>query len=209
MQINEKYYKKLLVEGNDDQHVIWAFCQKFSLTENFDVIDCRGIEQLYSQIPVRFKQAKIDTIGIIVDADADLNTRWNYLKNLLSQQGFNLPDDIPAAGLIITNKSAIKAGVWIMPNNNINGMLEDFISFLVPEEDNLWPVAVATLENIENQHLNRYMAGHKPKAKIHTWLSWQEDPGTPLGLSITKKYLTTDREISLQFVNWLKVLFNT
>ncbi|MDB5081366.1 MAG: hypothetical protein JWP00_3290, partial [Chloroflexi bacterium] len=27
-----------------------------------------------------------------------------------------------------------------------------------------------------------------PKAHIHTYLDWQEDPGTPLGPGITRKY---------------------
>lgn len=29
----EKFNKKLLVEGNDDQHVVWALCKKFDLPE--------------------------------------------------------------------------------------------------------------------------------------------------------------------------------
>lgn len=31
----ENYTKKLLVEGNDDQHVIWALCEKFNIPETF------------------------------------------------------------------------------------------------------------------------------------------------------------------------------
>lgn len=56
MKRSEKFKKKLLVEGNDDQHVIWALCEKFGVVENFDVIDCEGVENLLNQIPVRFKQ---------------------------------------------------------------------------------------------------------------------------------------------------------
>ena len=43
MKIQEKFPQKLLVEGNDDQHIIWALCQKYSLTHNFDAIDCVGL----------------------------------------------------------------------------------------------------------------------------------------------------------------------
>lgn len=44
MKIKEKYPRqKLLVEGNDDQHVVWALCEKYQITENFDVIDSRGV----------------------------------------------------------------------------------------------------------------------------------------------------------------------
>ncbi|MGF7232950.1 DUF3226 domain-containing protein [Arachidicoccus sp.] len=207
MSGREKFNSKLLVEGKDDQHVIWALCAKFNLAQNFDVIDCEGITNLLEQIPVRFKQSGINTIGIIVDADSNLQSRWNSLKDLLKAQGFNLPHDLPAEGLIEKNADNKRIGVWIMPNNNLNGMLEDFISFLIPQNDNLLPVVKATLQDIEDKNLNKYRGTHKSKAVIHTWLAWQEVPGTPIGSSITKSYLTTNVESCFQLINWLKLLF--
>ena len=60
MFMREKFNQKLLVEGNDDQHVIWALCLKFSIRESFDVIDCNDIDQIIEQLPVRFKQSEIE-----------------------------------------------------------------------------------------------------------------------------------------------------
>jgi hypothetical protein len=208
MQIREKYNKKLLVEGNDDQHVIWSLCEKHKVPETFDVIDCDGVDNLKDEIPVRLISAN-DTVGIIIDADTDMYSRWNSIKDILNLQHFTAPDELPKSGLILFNNSGKKkAGVWIMPDNNSNGMLEDFISFLIPPDDNLLPVVNTTLNDIENKKLNRYpLPLHKSKATIHTWLAWQEDPGTPMGLSITKRYLTTDEATCLKLVNWLKELF--
>mgnify|MGYP000338340509 CR=1 FL=1 len=146
-------------------------------------------------------------IGIIIDADSDINKRWSTLKKMLIQKGFNLTNELPPSGLVYKNAEEVKIGIWIMPNNNLNGMLEDFIRFLVPKDDLLLPIANETLEQIEKQNLNQYNTIHKSKTLIHTWLAWQEDPGTPMGLSITKKYLTTDEETCNKFVNWLKELF--
>lgn len=207
MRIKENFNKKLLVEGNDDQHVIWALCERFTVKENFDVIDCEGITKLYEQLPVRFKQAQVDTIGLIIDADSEIKDRWTSISSLLSLQGFTIPEEIPVEGLISQANSGIKIGVWIMPNNNENGMLEDFISFLVPKEDKILSIVNDTLTNIENQGLNQYSLIHKSKATIHSWLSLQSDPGTPMGLGITKRYLTTDEETCLKLVNWLKELY--
>lgn len=207
MRIKEKFSQKLLVEGNDDQHVIWALCGKYAIAETFDVIDCEGITNLNEQIPIRFKQADITTIGIIIDADTNLKNRWSSLKSILEVQGFILPNEIPLDGSIARNNN-VKVGVWIMPNNNLNGMLEDFISFLVPKEDKLLPIVTSTLNSIETENLNLYSLTHKSKAIIHTWLSWQADPGTPMGLSITKKYLNTDEETCTKLINWLNQLFN-
>jgi hypothetical protein len=206
MRIKERFNKKLLVEGNDDQHVIWSLCEKFQIPQNFDVIDSEGIDNLQSQISVRLKQSDVVAIGIIIDADTDLMTRWNSLADLLGNLGFTLPAYIPNTGLII-ELNGIKIGVWIMPNNILNGMLEDFVSFLVPKNDQLITEANNTLENIEIKNLNKYSPIHKSKALIHTWLAWQEDPGTQMGLAITKRYLTTDEQNCLQLVNWIQNTF--
>jgi hypothetical protein len=94
----------------------------------------------------------------------------------LTTQGYTVPDELPLTGLIVTNAGNKRIGVWIMPNNNLNGILEDFISFLVPQDDELLPIVNATLQNLEDQKLNKYSLMHKSKAAIHSWLSWQEDP---------------------------------
>ena len=206
MTIKEKHNKKLLVEGNDDQHVIWALSKKFHIAENFDVIDCAGISNLEKRIPLTFKLSEIETVGIIMDADTNLRSRWEALQHSLSTVGFKTPDTLPESGLILANEFQ-KVGVWIMPNNNSNGMLEDFIAFLVPENDLLLPVVNSTLQTIESLNLNKYSAVHKSKAAIYTWLAWQENPGTPMGLSITKKYLSTNETTCRKFIHWLTELF--
>jgi hypothetical protein len=198
---------KLLVEGNDDKHVIWALCREFNVSDTFEVINCGGIDSLYEAIPVRLKQSNIKTLGIIIDADSSIKNRWISIKDLLSKQGFDTPDNLPLEGLVLSNREGIKVGVWIMPDNNLNGMLEDFISFLIPHDDKLLPVVNTALDEIESQKLNKYPLLHKSKAKIHTWLAWQEDPGTPMGLSITKKYLSIDNETRLPLIKWLQTLF--
>ncbi|MDR1958533.1 MAG: hypothetical protein LBQ54_05765 [Planctomycetaceae bacterium] len=207
--IKEKYCKKLLVEGNDDQHVIWALCDRRQITGAFDVVDCEGINNLLRQFPIRLKLPtdKINTLGIIVDADIDLKNRWDSIRNILQNNGFAVPDKLPSEGLIITHpENGKKVGVWIMPNNNLNGMLEDFITFLIPQDDKLLPVVDETLKRIERDRLNH--CKHQSKVKIYTWLAWQEEPGKPLGQSITMKYLTTDEETCLKLMDWLKKLFS-
>lgn len=207
MKNDEKFKKKLFVEGNDDKHVILALCKRFNIQENFDIIDCNGFDNLQIQLPVRLKESEIKTIGIIVDADSDIKSRWEQVKDLLIRQGFNIPDELPKGGLIINEENNITIGVWIMPNNNLNGMLEDFITFLVPKDDNLLPIVKENLTQIEKQQLNKYIPIHKSKAVIHSWLAIQQDSGTPMGLSIKKKYLSTDEETCNKLVNWISKLF--
>ena len=204
----EENKKKLLVEGNDDKHVIWALCEKFNIPEVFDVIDCKGKNNIPKEIRVRLKLPDTnEAIGIVVDADDNLDSRWTDIRKLLLEQGFNVPIDLPIDGLVSSNND-VKFGVWIMPDNNTNGMLEDFISFLVPQDDKLFQIVKDNLKEIEKQKLNKYSPIHQSKARIHSWLALQKEPGTPLGSSITRNYLTTDNKICKQFINWLLELFN-
>ena len=100
----------LLVEGNDDFHVIHSLCKQFNISVrnlenpkggNFSIKDCRGITELFEQIPVLFKSSnKLTTLGIIIDADVDLNSRWQSIKSILENIGFNIPETLPLQGLI-------------------------------------------------------------------------------------------------------------
>lgn len=204
----EKFPQKLLVEGLDDLHVVLALCQKFNVPENFDIISVEGLGNLEKQLNLRLKQSDTKTIGVIVDADTDIRSRWQQIVNLFRSLSVFLPEEIPATGLIYNNPGQIKIGVWVMPDNRLDGILEDFIAFLVPEEDRLLPVVKSNLDSVEHEGLHKYKAASRSKAVIHSWLACQEEPGTPLGLAITKKYLALESDSCHLFMNWLKNLYN-
>lgn len=206
MATKQTQSKLLLVEGNDDMHVVYALCEKFAIPETFKVKDCKGIDNLFKQLAVQFKGTNINTVGVIIDADVNLLTRWRQVKNTLSEVFTDLPNDLPEEGLILTEGEK-RVGVWIMPNNLTSGMLEDFIRFLVPDDDLMLPKVKYLLQNIEKEKQNKYKVIHRTKAEISSWLALQEDPGTPMGLSITKRYLSIERDECLVFVNWMKELF--
>lgn len=195
----------LLVEGKDDQNVIWALCKKFRLSQNFSVEDSQGFENMLPEISVRLKQADIQTLGIVVDADTKIEGRWQSLKSELAKSNISLPCSISQEGFI-QDYEDIRVGIWIMPNNKISGMIEDFIEFLIPKDDKLMPFVDKHLDEIEKQGLNKYSQTHKSKTRIHAWLALQEKY-TPMGQAITVNYLTTDEENCKVFLSWLKKLF--
>jgi hypothetical protein len=200
---------KLLVEGKEELHVFSAVFKKFNLMENFQIESTNGIEKMFEGIPVRLKSGEeLDTLGIVIDADTDAASRWNRVKSILAQVGYGIPQYPDIEGVIVNGMGLPKIGVWMMPDNLESGMLEDFVKILIPQSDLLLNEVEFSLENIESKGLNRYKPVHKTKAKIHTWLAWQEDPGTPMGLAITKSYLDTNQELCKLFVNWINRLFN-
>lgn len=206
---------QLIVEGKDDQRVIWSICQTYNIPETFTVevasyedhID-GGVDELLRGIPVRLKTAGLQNIGIVVDADTDLDSRWQAISTRLRHSGYtNIPIHPSAQGTIIEQDNLPRFGIWIMPDNRLPGMLENFVAQLIPNDDNLAPIAKDILRYIEDRGLNRYSSIHHPKAFIHTWLAWQQRPGRPMGQSITARVLQLDNPLAIFFVEWLRRLF--
>lgn len=203
---------QLLVEGNDDFHVISALCQQHSVPESFAIeIPGRdgGVEELLKSIPVRLKISGLEALGIVVDADTDLQGRWTAVWSYLQRAGYqNLPMQPETDGIIVASFDRPRVGVWLMPDNSLPGMLENFVAHLIPQGDPLASKASECLQDIEREGLARYSAAHRPKAFIHTWLAWQETPGRPMGQSITAHVLEHNRPLAARFVRWLNGLFN-
>lgn len=203
----------LVVEGKNDQHVVWALCEQHNVPETFAVEiaggDEGGVDTLLTSIPVRLKMAGLRSLGIVLDADENLQSRWEGVRDRLYRSGYDHIPEIPQrTGTIIEAPERPRVGVWLMPNNELPGMLEDFVGLLIPDNDPLRPKAESTLAEIENENLNLYRPAHRPKALIHTWLAWQETPGQPMGQAITAHALDPDSLIAVGFVQWILRLFN-
>ena len=212
MKKQESHSYKLLVEGNDDQHVVWALCEKHNVPKSFDVIDCGSIDNVLKEFKLRLKLADINSrIGIVVDADVNLKSRWDSVVAILKNMGKYECDNIvlPQDGLILepTDSCYPKVGVWLMPNNNQNGMLEDFVVALATPDDVLMKKSEDVLTKLEAEGIQKYKPVHRSKAKIHTYLAWQDVPGRPMGLAITANILNSDSELAMKFANWLKEMF--
>jgi hypothetical protein len=215
MNIKERNPYKLLVEGNEDQHVIWSLCECNKLTENFDVIDCNGVKNLLLQLETRLLAPQNNQrIGIVVDADIEIKKRWEAIVSKISSiKEYDCEKiTLPKTGLIIDPIDDIypKIGIWIMPDNSTAGMLEDFAVSLADENNPLMQKAEDTISEIEQDTTfsnYRFKDVHRAKAKIHTFLAWQDEPGKPMGQAITAHILNSKSPHAEVFINWLKRLF--
>lgn len=206
---------QLLVEGKNDLHVIWNLAERLNLNETFDVVEKNSYHQIIASLPTMLKSTNtLKRLGVIVDADENLKGHWDAIRNILIESGYysSFPLDLPKEGLICKpdDDEQLIFGLWIMPDNNLNGMLEDFICYMIPEPENdaLLAKTDKVLEEIESEKINNYKDAHHSKARIHTWLAWQDEPGTAMGTAITKHLLSTDGELCNNFVSWLKKMFD-
>ena len=208
--------KILLVEGKDDENVDKHIWKSFNLAKAFEIKDKEGIENVLEETDSTLVDGNADVcLGIVIDADQDLNIQWQRITGILRKADYDnerIPDNPDANGTIIKQEFKPTFGVWVMPDNVTNrGMLEDFLEFLVPDKETnpIWAKAVKcsreVLEEIEED--KRFGGIHLSKAQIHAYLAWQKECGKPFGLSITAKYLQTDNPNCEKFVEWLKRLF--
>ena len=207
----QDFPQKLLVEGKTDQHVVLALCGHYHVAENFNVDDCDGIANLLERLSMMLTNpTNLKTIGIIIDADNDIKARLDQIKSILEPYGYDVPDELQLSGLICPSSDSDypKLGLWLMPDNVHLGMVEDFALSLASPDDVLLKEAEDELQRIEETGNNLYSSIHHSKAKIHTYLAWQKEPGCPIGLSITKHVLDPNHPIAQNFVqNWLMPLF--
>lgn len=202
----------LLVEGKDDQHVIWSLMEHYNVPETFVVNDCDGIDNLLHEVSLRLTTPTMyKRIGVVMDADVNIRGRYDALRSILEGTGkYDLSQITPSKGGTLVDsldENYPVIGLWLMPDNRSNGMLEDFVMTLADKEDVLMNESDTVLASLEARSLNRYTSVHRSKAKIHTYLAWQEEPGKPMGQAITAKVLHAESESAKVFVEWIKRLF--
>jgi len=190
----------LLVEGKEDQHVMYAICQAKNIPQEFSIKELGGVDNLLDSIPVYVKSN--ERIAIVIDADLDVSARWQQLRSKLISLGFSLPLEPQINGYMGENSFGQTVGVWVMPNNKLPGMMEDFLTYLVPDDDTLMEHVNTFISSLpEDSH--RFKDVHLAKARIYAYLSVKDEPGKPLGQSITKRNLDPNTEACNIFTKWI------
>jgi len=200
----------LLVEGVDDEHVIKHLCGNRNGPQ-LDIKGHGGVDRLLDSIPVRLKASEDgDIVGVVIDADTDIHSRWQSLRNILIRLGYQTVTDNPSPdGSIFDPPMGTllpRVGIWMMPDNQSQGILEDFLRFLIPTGSLLFDHVASSVAAIPEGE-RRFTLLAEPKALIHTWLAWQAEPGKPLGTSITARYLDPDVAQVDILISWLNRLF--
>jgi len=85
-------------------------------------------------------------------------------------------------------------------------MLETFLPYLPPKgKPELDDLAVQYVDEAR-QHAAPYRQAHRAKARIHTWLPWQDPPGRQLHEAV-KEHILTDLTAAQPFLHWFCKLY--
>lgn len=190
-----------------------------------------GVSNMIRKIPLQIKQIEKESLGIIADANGqDFNSPecpWQKIKSKLEEvlnlDDINLPEQPYREGLILRNvtlkedpTSTLHVGVWLMPNNESSGELENFFAGLIPESNPTWTLAkeyigqyMESMEQTEARQgsfdtQNPYKVS---KAEVYAWLATRKKPGK-MGAAISQGYgLNFESELAQNFARWLEKLF--
>ena len=208
--------KKLLVEGDTDKRVVPYLMEANGVVWNSAdqpivyIEPYGGINDLLKPgvIESELKASGLEALGVMVDANGDAHNQWSRIKTRCDDQFDLLPHDIPAGGLDIFHHDGTRFGVWIMPNNQFSGMLEDFLIQLIPDDSQeLYGLAQHCVSEAV-RHAAPFKEVHRKKAEIHTWLAWQDEPGPQLHQAVHHRVLDPRKPESRSFVKWFRTLFD-
>ena len=200
MEDTDSPKRLFLLEGKTDEIIVGAVLDILRI-QNVQFEACSGIENLLKDLPTLIKKSDMRSIGIIVDANNSLEQRWQSIRDKLIRSEFEveLPKTPCHQGTIQGFGNQI-IGIWLMPDNQRCGVLEDFVTELIPKDD-VWKLACDYVERVKDKGIPI----SESKSQVYAWLSIVA-PGMQMGTAFKANKLEFDATNYKNFENWIKAL---
>ena len=214
----------LFVEGIDDKHMVWRLCDRDSASfstaregvflkvtlraqsSTFQIMEQDGRPNLLKAISTQLKGNGQVPFGIVIDADDNLGNSWSNVVKEFNGTGVQLPPSPDPVGTIIPQQGFIpKVGIWLMPDNQSRGELEDFALSMIRQNDTVWPRSHGYIESVPKSD-RKFVPDKINKAKVHAWLATKKEPGR-LGAAVGAGDLDVTGPLCKNFLDWLTRLF--
>lgn len=211
---------RLWVEGRDDQHALMHLLTRHGLVyeegrpsgglPEIRRSDPEGREGvLESMDAIRFCTAG-QAMGFVLDANRSLDGCWQSVRDRLGAVGVaGLPSAVPSDGYVgESTEYQARVGVWIMPDNAVEGALESFLETLISDGDAVYRHA-RKATGVAKGLGARFREIDTAKANLHAWLAWQKNPGRPYGVAVRSEYFGHDSPEARAFVGWFRRLYRS
>ena len=191
----------LLVEGPDDEHVVSHLFDHSGLARNFDIVRKGGFAELSKSIPVELAAPGRSVLGVVVDANDNPASRWQAVRDRFKHRDITLPSEPDPGGVVVEGRPRV--GVWLMPDNQNPGQLEDLVAAMIPAEDVVWRLAQEFVDRIPEPERPEPVI----KAQVHAWLAARA-AARPMGSAIGTGHLDASSPAATSFISWLQLLFH-
>lgn len=183
------------------------------------VSQAEGFDNVCNEIRAKIMEPKLECIGFVFDANGAPDERWQKIRNKIHKAHPKLQSissstlnkifhEMPVQGGVWIKDYRPEVGIWMMPNNKDTGAIEDFLAYMIREEDHCWESAKDYVKTVFQKGMvfpDRRVLKEKDisKARIYAWLAVQEKPGSPPGAAIGIEYFDTEGPKVQAFQEWL------
>jgi len=196
-EIKENIKKLLFVEGNDEVNFFKKmFRDELDIT-GIQIYPTGGKDQFKEYLPIIVKQRNFDAIkriGIVQDSDENTKARFDSICHHLKKNGI-----CPPSKLSTFTKNFPSTGIFLLPNNSDNGMLETLCLQSVSDDekfdciDNFFKCLNDLDVDIRNYH----------KAKAQVFLATQKKLIQHVGIGAQKNVWDFEAECMEALKNFL------
>ena len=202
----------LVVEGQNDEHLVLHLCRQADpeLGDKFEFRNAQGRMGVINSVRNLVNQPDLTGVGFVLDGDESPQEHWRQVieRIVVAYPDLELPATPERSGTIIAEDPNVgnpRIGLWVMPDNQTAGELEDFVVQMIPESDPVWPQSQDYITGIPLA--DRKFADNKiTKSEVHAWLAARRFPGL-MGIAVREGDLTTDNPLCQRFLAWLNRLF--
>ncbi len=190
--------KLLVVEGKDEINFFRVLFEHMGISDSIDIRDAGGKDRFKTVLPTftiasGFKSIK--KIGIVMDADEHAENTFRSVSGTIEKIGLTPPEK-PGN----FSKNIPSVGIFIMPDNNSNGMLEDLCLSSVRDQKAMKCVEDFIICSQELQEKPKNIA----KAKVQAFLAIKPTIVNSIGLGAQKGYWDLESDNLLPLISFLK-----
>jgi hypothetical protein len=202
------------VEGQYDATYVERLLKRHRevLLESCEFTDLGGVDKLQSEpsesdmLALAIKSER-RVVAVVCDADEAIGKRWPIIKKACSQRGLQLPEDLPASGLLIPGDQGRRFGCWVMPNNLMPGAIETLMLSSIEGDDQVSLLGQARnfVESAKPRKFPSTVAA-KDKATLRAWMAVQEKAQWVPSAAIEFRKLFPEEKTAKPFLDWLEQL---
>ncbi|WJQ00192.1 hypothetical protein QT234_16645 [Geobacillus stearothermophilus] len=195
--------KVLLVEGQDEVNFFEAMLRKANKLDQVEIIEVGGKDKFRTEFPAivnmtGFSQ-HVQSIGIVRDADENYMAAFQSVANVVERNGYTPPRDPNT----FNSDGDVKVGIFIMPGNSENGMLED-LCLRTQADHPVMQCVEAFFQCIASKEIDQ--PKNIAKAKSQVFLAAMPDIAKSVGLGAKKNYWNLDHDCLFELKQFLAEL---
>lgn len=216
----------LLVEGSNDRSFFEQFCQSIQLDVDVRVAPPREVGGTHNSkqgainhlatLYKRLRTGDLSHLAVVLDADQSaagggFSQTVSQVAAVLAPLGFDAgPLALAEGGLVFQHNDGLaNLGLWVMPDNANDGILEDWIARTITDEGEHRALFEHAVQVVADLPVRKFNPPKLKKAEVASWLAWQDRPGEGLFYPVKAGLLDAGTPLYAGMEAWLRQVFGS